>query len=476
MSSRGGQEWFLTWPSTRTLREQLDPLLSANSERALLTIKQKTVDVQVVEHTRHAAIQRTFHIGLDYTFATAEDATPLNPAVLDASAPPLLVAIVDLGGLFDTLSGVRDLRHMTPLQPSKQPDTPDAEPDTKYDQRDAKDTKSPGAGSIGSIGAVPVRSPRPRAPAKGGNDGRAAAAAAAGTDDGTVWRLGPQPPPILPKPASTSATAPASVAVPRSLAVRVRRRDGAAPFGPTSDAWQPVVQIHHEPKIPPTDGKITGEMGSGTEAFLELDEIESAGSMCKISMRFASDLQDDLLDLSLFGSRCQVSVFDNYLSLVAQHKTGKHGVALIYQQSQDALPPPQEPPAAPVAAAGKANKQSKNAKKSPTTPTTATPASTAATVRRYTQPYFQLVHGPRKAEGDGPRSQTTFRLRPFRVMHKLLGTSSRIEWTFAEGGALICSMYQVSAGNERRTAVIAAAPAPLPPPDPAVPEDNKMQI
>lgn len=215
-----------------------------------------------------------------------------------------------------------------------------------------------------------------------------------------------------------------------------------------NNAWQPIV-LQSRP--------------AGAHEFLDVESAgrellgASAASLrvretAHVSMRFATDLQDDLLDLSLFGSRCQIGVAQPdgpampRLTLLAQHKTGKHGVAILYQR---VAPAPAEP------AGGPRGKKS----------AAAVEGAVPTTVRRYGAPYFQVDMSD--ASSSSSSVETTVRLRPFRVLHKLIGGSSRIDWVLAHKGPLVCSFYQGTAGLERRIALLVAAPAPFSSPPPA---------
>lgn len=119
MSSQGA--CYLVWPSNRVVRDHLDPLMLTNSERALITVRAATVDFQVVEPSRHSVLQRTLHVGTDYSW-TPNDPLSAPNALLPLARPPsspdpLFTGIVDLAALCDLLGGIRDSRQIAPTLP-----------------------------------------------------------------------------------------------------------------------------------------------------------------------------------------------------------------------------------------------------------------------------------------------------------------------------------------------------------------------
>jgi hypothetical protein len=436
--------------------------MMTNSERALVTVRPASVDIQVVERARHSVLQRTFHAGTDYHVHTADPDEPSSSTVANPAAPQGEVwfsGIVDLAALIDVLNGTADHRQAalatlaTPSAPLPPPATPSASgtPDV---------TPEGTAALIGEI--APIGRPR--------------------VDRGAVWRATCCQPGVM-----------------GGLAVRLRiKKDTVdekpnqegAPTASESTAsestatkvlppWQPVVLQSRLP-INPADCEKEGAPRSAGQArageFLDVDRalrqllLPNAPSVgfgagwARASMRFGADLQDDLLDLSLFGSRVQIGVHDGSearLTLLSQHPTGKHGLSLVYQRSSSAPPPPEPSAPAKSGKTGRSVKTSKTGK--------ASEGSEEPMVRRYAPSFFDLELSPTKpgtrAQVEGAaRVATTVRLRPFRLLHKLIGFSSRIEWTLSDSGPLICSFFQNTAALERRSAVLLFAPAPFAPP------------
>lgn len=361
-----GDSLVIRWPSARLLRDQLDPLLLLNSERAWLTIRSTVVELQVVEHTRQAAFQRVFHAGTDFSV--------LHNDFKRATDDAFYCAPIDLGVFFDIASGPPDNKNNATVGISVTVSAPAAAAVAAPAAADA----SPAPMAIAAIASTPI------APVL--------------IDPAVLLRVSSIGP-------STSTTF--------SLAIcGMRPNTNLPPFRGQSSMWQPVVSLSQAP--------------SSKADFIDIDgsAARAASTAVRVSMRFAPDLQDDFLDLSIFGSRCQVTVHDTHMTLVAQHKTGKYGVLYSYHQQHAA-----------------SDIQS------------TTSLSSSSCTRRYPAPYFHIT------KSSPLTSSATFRLRPFRLLHKLMGGSSRVEWLVVDGGALFCFFYQIYSGVESCTGTLLLAPA-----------------
>jgi hypothetical protein len=379
---------YIAWPSARTLRDHLDPLLLQNSERALLTITNRQIDLQVIEHTRQSVIQRTFYVGIDYICSDKEPQTivlPKSVTILPSHDKTIagqrwFSAVIDLGSLYDLLGGAADVRQTTSIA--------------------LLATKS--AGALGTSSGTPlIPPPTPIAP--------------------TI----PPLPPLTPAVGHTQAQEPVliggtiwKVESTPALAVRLRSPDATTPERP----WHPMVLVQ-----------------PSASEFLRLEDpahqlTAATKHVGRIAMRFTSDLQDDLLDLSLFGNRAQVTVSNSgTVHLSAQHRNGKHGMVLVYQKIAE----------------------------TPTTSKTTTNeggskerSGTASSMRKYLPPYLEV-------QTEHPHIQTEIRLRAFRIMHKLIGSCVKIEWTFEDHGPLVCACYQGCGPLERRIGLLLLAPSNL---------------
>lgn len=387
---------YLVWPSNRVMRDHLEPLMLTNADRAHLTVRQQTVDLQVVDHKRYSVFQRTFHAGFDYrTSASEPPPPPASPRPLPITttavgAEPLFAGVIEMRTIADILAGIR---HHHLHRAAAASDKPQSDIETAPSPKEVKST------------------------------GR--------VDHGAVWRVGGG-----------------------GVALRLRQA--------TPSEWYPLVVQSRVSR--PSEVARGGGGGGG----LDLESLHGLGpgaGRARISMRTCPDLRDDILDLSLFGHRCHISVHNApapRLGLVAQHKSGHVSVEIVYQRAPDhpassssnsiAVAAAPDAAARPVGNVGK--------KVPPAKPT-------QETVRHI--PYFQI-------DMDGPAARqvaTSVRLRPIPILHKLIGSSSRMEWLVRDKGPVTCAFFQATGGAERRTGLLLAAPAPAPPilpvPSPSLP-------
>jgi hypothetical protein len=417
------------------MRDHFDPLMLQNSERALFTIRARTVDIQVVDHTRQSVFQRTFHVGNDYCLSAVDPgpapgiAVPASASAVSVLSDPIFFCgVLDIGTLSDLLGGVRDPRLTSTAFTTSVVATMENSLKNSQSEEDTTTTTTTKSAALRATSRA----------TKG-----VGAEAEDKTDYGATWRI-------------THSN---------GLSVQIRRSNTTM-----TPLWHPVVVLQPRNNI-------------GTGEYLDVD-VASRGLLTKggatwarSSIRFAPDLQDDLLDLSLFGNRVQIGVHDGpaaRMTLLAEHKTGKHGIAIVYQRAEHLPVVP-----APASASKKTTTTTTAATTTSTTPkSTTTTAKNAAnrveppTLRRFTQPYFQidtsssltaksrLLNQPVALEDAMPVVATSVRLRPFRILHKLIGTSSRIEWLLSDRGPSVCSFFQTTAGTERRTGILISAPSP----------------
>ncbi len=204
----------------------------------------------------------------------------------------------------------------------------------------------------------------------------------------------------------------------------------------------------------------------GATAWTQPDWI-SHGPWARISMRFAQDLQDDLMNLAVISNRCEILVTSQYVQLTSQYRSGKSGLAVRYHTTgsggvttKSVPPPPQN----------ETKETSKKNRKKPATEAKTKsggsakggiPAIYAAAIAannnkrcipRLTIDLFPSSD-PQEQE---TKIETAFSLRGLRIMHRLVGYCARIEWWVGQGVPPCILFFVGAAPFERRVAVISA--------------------
>jgi hypothetical protein len=176
----------------------------------------------------------------------------------------------------------------------------------------------------------------------------------------------------------------------------------------------------------------------------------------RVSQRCASDLQDDFVNLVMFFETCEIAITDGDVQLLTRTKRGRKVYAIRSEQPYefDATPlgepldPPNTPLSAPPSthshppgrAAAFSDAQGSATAKRPGRRQAKAASALAAATPAPELPLLPML--PRRPTHNTPRFYVeyvrrfgirgnlryAFLLRSFRILHKLVGSSSRIEW------------------------------------------------
>jgi hypothetical protein len=464
-------EWYVCWPSNRVLRDQLEPLLLFNSGCASVQLFRKQLHVQLVDRFQTAVFQRTFWASVDYHLVPTDpfqSVAPLGPLPApDVSASderPLVEGAWDIGTAYDILSCAtpdsapkKDSAHSAPKKESapKEDPTPEKESTPKKDStakpaEKASNKKDSKKGQLedgdgddeeedeGEGGPLSDEEKVPR--------GKRASARGPVREDKAVWRFSALSSPALHIKVQFSelATDPEKSGKP----------DNVANVAKVATAWEPVPGL----------ASGNGLVGTGMVVW---ESWLSPAQGAKVSQRCTPDLQDDLMNLTAYSETCEIAVTNGDVQFSGTTKRAKKGHIYRYVQ-------PFEFDATPLtsASAPQSKPRAKGRATSKTGPKTG--SGSAALPRRpvHNTPrfYVEYVH----KETLPPTLRANFLLRALRILHKLVGSSSRIEWilhhnkptappvqsepvhnpsgsghTSSLSGPLVCSFYQGTLAAER---------------------------
>jgi hypothetical protein len=556
MDNKVDKIWYVCWPSTRLLRDVLEPMLLINKSVAAVMLTPKTLQIQLVDRFLTSVFQRTFYNGQDYQLHSEDPfldkqggiSSSSNSIITPTTNDEMVVEmVVDIGAVDDVLAGLTpatmnllSLGNFQKVMMTKKvedvvgdddatagandddddeaEDDPDEDDDKKTKKKPKKTTSSSSSSSTNSSSASSSVNFLPT-----------------NRDDKAVWKFT--------KSGQSRSSAP-SLEVKVRYAVTQPNINPKNHLFPTFASFSPMkLQQQQQPQqqqqqqqqlmLPPATVTYAavGYVQSHQAWPLSLINVDECSNLvvykttewekipivgmgilftptleftstypprfyrfdpngtwmkpvagAKVSLRCAADLQDDFMNLAPFSSVCQVTINDNSLQLLAKSKNNQKAHRLYYDhpENRDSNNNHSSSNNTPVSAQGK--KPTKT-KKDTATATAATAAATVPTSslrtmnnnnNNNTQARYLVEHIAKSSNA----TQCHFSLRAFRIMHKLVGASSRIELIAhhhnqqhhnqkdeklarakhiqhdKHDNPFLCVMYQGSLAQERQVAII----------------------
>jgi hypothetical protein len=173
------------------------------------------------------------------------------------------------------------------------------------------------------------------------------------------------------------------------------------------NVWSSVPVAVHQGK-----STFSEEMSFTGKKYFDFDAF-TFKTGCKIQTKFSPDIQDDFMNLSVVSSIGKLKVQSNKMEITAEYKSRKNGMTIFYETAKLVK-----------------KKDDKQGKK--------------------VTPRFQIE----MLDSENKFIETTFHLKPLRILHRLVGCSSRIEWYVSENKPLLFVFYQGVNPTERRIAYL----------------------
>lgn len=390
-----GSLLYICWPSNRTLRDQIETCLLIHSGSAWLTVDAKQIKIQVVDRFRTSAFQRVFHCGIDYQMSESD------PLASTQTTPPHQKALewhwesmIDIGCLYDILSG-----SCAPSGLEDDVDVEEQEDEEEEEKRPAKKSKT-------------------KATSGKGVSAKGLSARGLEKEEKVAWKL------FRNRSCST-------------LQVKVRFITLEVPkfeLPPSSKVDKtPITSTSTRYKTTDWETVPLSVPSTCSTTFNAPLSARLSAPGARVSMRCASDLQDDIMHLITFSDKCDLSVTPTCMRLTSKPKLGRKGYILQYELARSAV-------AAPTATG-------------PTTPTGKTAKKTAHTPSRFSIDFKSTT----------PKLEARFHLRTFRIIHKIVGASSRVQWEISSrpDRGITVHLFQGAATSERLVgSVLTLSPQP----------------
>lgn len=517
-ATNGSESVCVSWMlPNRSLRDQLEPLLLINSNVALVTLTAKQLNIQVIDRFITSAFQRSFFNGVDYHLTQSDPLSEHvgDSKMADKKCDGILFdASVDLGGIHDILSGTTPSTMLLLGQPMKRTVQAKNDNDNGINNGNDDDTGLDACHDNGEE-EDEDKEQEGGVKGKGSHRGRrsSGATAFANREEKVAWRFTttrfgassldvkvrfitlqhPQPSSIiLPTPQiQTHAfdtpmakqqqqqqqhhnhTNPHHPANPQHPANSAFPHGGNMGDGPKLVAkmsgWEKVSIIGVAMVTPTIDFA-----PSFPPRFYRFEPLNYSGGWlnpsvgAKVSLRCTSDLQDDFMNLSTFSETCEMTITNGDMQLMAKSKRAKKVYVLRYEQPYEFDATPLITMTAPPAAAAVANKpqsgatagKKKGAKKAAAQTPQPLSAQHALAPPVTPLPRRPVHNTPRfyveyiRKNMVSPTIRCEFLLRSFRIIHKLIGSSSRIEWIIHHPN----TPTPTAASSNSNTAVAASNP------------------
>jgi len=176
---------------------------------------------------------------------------------------------------------------------------------------------------------------------------------------------------------------------------------------PVANTWSPIPVAVHQGK-----STFSEEMSFTGKKYFDFDAF-SFKTGCKIQTKFSPDIQDDFMNLSVVSSIGKLRVQKTKMEITAEYKSRKNGMTIFYETAKSI------------------KKKDENQGKR-------------------IVPRFQIE----MLDSENKVIETTFHLKPLRILHRLVGCSSRIEWYVTDKKPLLFVFYQGVNPTERRIAYL----------------------
>lgn len=174
-----------------------------------------------------------------------------------------------------------------------------------------------------------------------------------------------------------------------------------------NSTWSSIPVAVHQGKT-----TFSEEMSFTGKKYFDFDAF-TFRTNCKIQTKFSPDIQDDFMNLSVVSSIGKLRVQPHKMEITAEYKSQKNGMTIFYETAKLAK-----------------KKDDKQGKK--------------------IAPRFQIE----MLDPEQKLIETTFHLKPLRILHRLIGCSSRIEWYISDHKPLLFVFYQGVNPTERRIAYL----------------------